>query len=107
MARGAWPPQRRRRLSVGQHHDHLSGGRVTVRPIGAGYHDELTPCTYQSEASWYGSQQFRFLVFGGTGYGGVNAAGATATWGPPAHTYSVGTYKVLVWPTPITVGRGS
>jgi hypothetical protein len=52
---------------------------------------------YQSCAGWYADQHFQFLVYQMPPYEGVDSASASKTWGPPAHTYVVGDYRVLVW----------
>jgi hypothetical protein len=58
---------------------------------------------YQSAASWYAGQHFRFLVCRTPTDEGVDGAAAAKTWGRPAHTYVVGTYRVLVWSVSFSV----
>lgn len=80
-----------------------SSGAVTVRPVWAERGGTLGREMYQSSASWYASQHFQFLVYGMPPYDGVDAISATRTWGRPAHTYVLGSYRVLVWPHDVGV----
>jgi hypothetical protein len=74
-----------------------SRGVVTVRPVLADPDGELGRYMKLSSADWYAGQHFQFLVYETPVYQGVDSASATKTWGPPAHTYVVGGYHVLVW----------
>ena len=56
-----------------------------------------------SPDTWYAGQQFQFLVYETPVYQGVDSVSAAKTWGPPAHTYIVGDYHVLVWTTAFSV----
>lgn len=81
-----------------------SEGKVTIRPVVTGKQD--TPRRYlkQSDEAWYSNQRFQFFVYNtALPWGSDNTASATKTWGTPQHTYSVGPYRVLVWPRPLTV----
>ncbi len=81
-----------------------SRGLVTVRPVQATAGNVLVPYPRESETSWYVEQQFQFLVFNASSiWISVDSSSAAATWGTPAHTYAVGTYRVLVWSHPISV----
>ena len=74
-----------------------SRGTVTVRPVIANQEGKLGRYMKLSSANWYAGQQFQFLVYETPIYQGVDSVSATKTWGPPAHTYVVGDYHVLVW----------
>ena len=78
---------------------------VTVRPVIADPNRSYRVVRYQrqSSAAWYTGQPFQFLVYNIAQADGVNAQVAAATWGPIAHTYDVGTYRVLVWSHPLPV----
>jgi hypothetical protein len=79
-----------------------SGDRVQIRtvPVSGG---RLTRSAYEAKAQWYDPERntanFVVLSPGGTrGYPGFTAEQAVlATFGPPARTYHVGIYTVLVW----------
>ena len=75
----------------------------TVRPVWANQEGKLGRYMKLSSASWYAGQQFQFLVYQTPVYQGVDSASATRTWGPPAHTYVVGGYHVLVWSNTFSV----
>lgn len=79
-------------------------GVVTVRPVIATPTGQVLRYQRQSAASWYSDQSFRFLVYNaGRPWGGVDEISATSTFGPAAHIYVVGTYRVLVWDHSLTV----
>jgi hypothetical protein len=81
-----------------------SRGRVAVRPVVA---DAGTLVRYgkQSESAWYADRAFSFYVYDSAFiWNGDDRAIAVATFGRPAHTYPVGTYRVLVWPRAVHVG---
>ena len=75
-----------------------SDGAVTVRAV----QSSLRPYLWETKGSWYdpASQRATFLVTEtGTGYFNhwQPSASALAALGPPARTYKVGPYTVLVW----------
>jgi hypothetical protein len=78
-----------------------SGGRVRIRavtPSGG----RLAPSLRESDAQWYGAARntanFVVLFPGVAGYPGFTPEqAALATFGPPARTYHVGGYTILVW----------
>jgi hypothetical protein len=79
-----------------------SRGDVTVRPVVAGAGSQIRRYTRESTPAWYAGQHFQFFVYDlAIPWGSDNAATATATWGPPAHVYDVGTFRVLVWHNPL------
>jgi hypothetical protein len=80
-----------------------SGGKVDVRPVVADASGRLVRYARESGASWYGNAQFRFVVFDTAVPYGVSAAAASSTFGTPAETYSIGTYRVLVWAHPFRI----
>ncbi len=77
-----------------------SRGRVQVSPVcGTGRRLALDP--WEINTSWYdpARRYANFLVIGGIGScGNPSEAQAKAVFGPPAQTYQVGEFKVLVWP---------
>jgi hypothetical protein len=75
-----------------------SDGAVTIRAV----QSSLRPYLWETKGSWYdpASQRATFLVTEtGTGYFNhwQPSAAALAALGPPARTYRVGPYTVLVW----------
>jgi hypothetical protein len=80
-----------------------SKGAVTVRPVLADPDGKLGRYMKLSSASWYAGQHFQFLVYETPVYQDVDSVSATKTWGPPAHTYVVGGYHVLVWSAAFSV----
>src|SRR5580692_47024 len=84
-----------------------SDGAVTVRAV----QPSLRPYLWEAKGSWYdaGSQRATFLVTDSQA-GFFNhwepSASALAALGPPARTYHVGPYTVLVWNTNRLAGRG-
>jgi hypothetical protein len=85
-----------------------SNGAVTVRAVWA---DTLRPYPWEAKASWYDPRSNRatFLVTdrqpGFFNYFQPGAA-ALARYGPPARTYQVGPYTVLVWDKNLLDGPG-
>ncbi len=84
-----------------------SSGSVLVRPITPGPPNATGPLARyerQSATDWYRGQHFQFFVYDtARPWHRVNAMSAASSFGTPAHTYAVGTYRVLVWAHPITV----
>jgi hypothetical protein len=78
-------------------------GKVTVRPVTGEPAGKVVRYQRQSSASWYAGQQFGFLLYDTAKPGSFNSLTAAATFGPPAKTYPVGSYRVLVWSHPISV----
>ncbi len=75
-----------------------SDDTVKVRPVVAGPSGRLERYLRQSSGAWYAAQPFTFLVYQPSApWGGVDAQSATATWGRPSGSYTVGSYDVLVW----------
>jgi hypothetical protein len=83
----------------------ITDGNVVIRPVIQRPSDgDLVRYGRNSTQSWYAGQHFQFLVFNGAlPWGGVDAASASRTFGPAAHTYRVGTYYVLTYARPFTV----
>jgi hypothetical protein len=80
-----------------------SQGDVTIRPVVSDNDGTLRRYLKQSAESWY-SKSFQFFVYDtGLPWGSDNTVSATKTWGAPEHTYSVGPYRVLVWPRPLVL----
>ncbi len=76
-----------------------TAGTVTVRPVITTPAGKVVRYDRQSTSSWYSGRTFEFLVYDtARPWGGIQSATATATFGTPAHTYAVGSYRVLVWP---------
>jgi hypothetical protein len=78
-----------------------SGDRIHVRALTA-EGPRLLRYKWNTDAAWYDprSQTANFVVFGPpvVGNPGFSARAAVlATFGPPARTYHVGAYQVLVW----------
>jgi len=85
-----------------------SDGAVAVRAVWA---DTLRPYPWESKASWYDPRSNRatFLVIDSQpGFFSYFQPGpaALAAYGPPAHTYHVGPYTVLVWNRNLLAGPG-
>jgi len=81
-----------------------SSGTVKVRPVVTGPSGQLERYPRQSSGAWYSAQPFTFLVYQPSApWGGVDAQSATATWGHPSESYTVGSYTVLVWHHPFRV----
>jgi hypothetical protein len=79
-----------------------SRGRVTIRPVVSGTGGTIRRYLKESDDSWYAGQRFQFFVYNTVlPWGYDNTISATKTWGPPEHTYAVGTFRVLVWPKPL------
>jgi hypothetical protein len=82
-----------------------TGGTIAVRPV---FYKQGLMIRYhrQSSGIWYTGQTFQFLVYNpAIPWQGVDAANAATAYGPIAHTYDVGTYRVLVWSQPIRVDK--
>jgi hypothetical protein len=76
-----------------------TGDNVEVRPVTLGRSATLQRYTLQSAASWYQGQTFRFFVYdSGDIWQNVTAAAAEKSFGTPAATYDVGSYRVLTYP---------
>jgi hypothetical protein len=78
-----------------------SGDRVQIRLVKVSG-GRLIPGAYESKADWYDPDQntanFVVLTPGATGYPGLTQEQAVlATFGPPARTYHLGSYTILVW----------
>ena len=77
---------------------------VRVRPVIADPAGRLVGYQRQSSSTWYEGKSFQFLVYDTAhSWGNVGLTSASATFGPAARTYVVGTYRVLVWDRPLTV----
>lgn len=84
-----------------------SDAAVAVRPVVATSNGTIVRYQKQSSARWYVGQRFSFLVYDtAVPWGGVNAASARSSFGPPLHRYRVGTYRVLVWARALAVPAG-
>jgi hypothetical protein len=53
--------------------------------------------------SWFEGKSFEFIVFTHDAAGGVNAASAARSFGPPRQAQTVGPYTVLIWSRPFKV----
>jgi hypothetical protein len=78
-------------------------GRVKVRPVTGDSQERVVRYQRQSSAAWYAGQTFDFLLYDTGKPGSFNSATATLTFGAPMRTYSIGTYRVLVWSHAISV----
>jgi hypothetical protein len=78
-------------------------GNVTVRPVSGDPEERIVRYQRQSSSSWYAGQSFEFLVYDSGIPGSFNSVTASLTFGAPKRTYSIGSYKVLVWAHPISV----
>jgi hypothetical protein len=77
-----------------------SHGRVTIRPVIAGPGNRLVPYPRNSQPAWFRAS-YQFFVFEPpTPFGGANESAAVNTFGPPAQTYSIPGYIILVWSAP-------
>jgi hypothetical protein len=79
-----------------------SGNRVQIRQVVVTPGGRLIPSNIESDWAWYNpahnSANFFVLTRGLPGYAGITSKRPVlATFGPPAHTYHVGMYTVLVW----------
>jgi len=80
---------------------------VEVRPVTAPF-GRVVSYTRNSSSTWYKRHTFQFLVYNtALPFGGVDSQSATATFGPPAHIWSVNGYLVMAWSHPITVVSGA
>ncbi len=78
-----------------------SGNRVRIRTVAASG-GRLVPSLREADADWYdparSTASFVVLFGGVAGYPGFTSEQAVlATFGPPARTYHVGQYTILVW----------
>ncbi len=76
-----------------------SGGRIQVSPVCATRHG-FTAEQWESNASWYDPRvrEASFLILGEQAACNYPSAGQTrSAFGPPALSYRVGPYTVLVW----------
>ena len=76
-----------------------SGGRIQVSPVCATKHG-FTAEQWESKASWYDSRlrKASFLILGGQAACNYpTVAQARSAFGPPAGSYQVGPYTVLIW----------
>jgi hypothetical protein len=77
---------------------------VVVRPVITDGHNRIIRDDRQSDVSWYANRPFEFLVYNTVGPGsGVDLQSASATFGRPARTYIVGTYRLLEWDHPVRI----
>jgi hypothetical protein len=82
----------------------VTDGRVLVRPVIPALNGSLVRYGRQTDAAWYVGTRFQFLVYDtGREWRNVNSVSASSSFGPPKVTYSVGTYRVLVWPRGVSV----
>jgi hypothetical protein len=78
--------------------------QVEVRPVALGATGTLQRYTLQSAASWYQGQTFQFFVYdSGNIWQNVTASAAEKSFGAPAATYDVGSYRVLTYPNGIHI----
>jgi hypothetical protein len=81
-----------------------TSNKVEVRPVALGSTGTLQRYTLQSAASWYQGQTFRFFVYdSGNVWQNVTASAAEKSFGAPAATYDVGSYRVLTYPRGIHI----
>ncbi len=80
-----------------------TNGKVTVRPVTGDPGERVVRYERQSSAGWYAGQSFDFLLYDTAIPGSFDSVTASLTFGPPLHTYTIGSYKVLVWSHPISV----
>lgn len=81
-----------------------SGGAIAVRPVITGPGHRLARYGRQSDAAWYRDVPFQFLVYDVSHpWRSVNATTAIASFGAPKVAYSVGSYRIIVWPHPVQV----
>ena len=81
-----------------------SSDHVRVRPVITDRTGQLVRFGRQSSADWYQGVGFQFVVYDtARPWRRVGLKTATATFGAPARTYAVGTYRVLVFPHPLHV----
>jgi hypothetical protein len=73
--------------------------QVEVRPIALSATGTLQRYTLQSAASWYQGRPFQFFVYDSENiWQNVTASAAERSFGAPAATYDVGSYRVLTYP---------
>jgi catechol 2,3-dioxygenase-like lactoylglutathione lyase family enzyme len=77
-----------------------SGGHIQVSPVCA-TKGRFTAEKWESKASWYDPRrrEASFLILGGqpAACNDATAAQARSAFGPPARSYQIGPYAVLVW----------
>ena len=77
-----------------------SGGRIQVSPVCA-TKGRFSGEQWESEASWYDPRrrEASFLILGGqaAACNSATAGQARSAFGPPARSYQVGPYTVLIW----------
>jgi hypothetical protein len=78
-------------------------GAVTVRPITSNPDGRIVRYERQSSADWYAGKSFQFLVYNTALPHNVDTLSAEATFGPALRIFSVGPFRVLVWPHPVSV----
>jgi len=74
-----------------------SKGDLIVRPVSASAGGALQQMTTLSSPEWYNGQEWQFLVYTKPFIDNVDLDAALRTWGPPARTYLVGPYHVVIW----------
>lgn len=75
-----------------------SDDRVVVRPVAATPTGTIVRFNRQSAAGWYANTPFQFFVYDTSRpWRGVDETSARKTFGTPVNTYTVGTYRILVW----------
>jgi hypothetical protein len=81
-----------------------TSNKVEVRPVALGSTGTLQRYTLQSAAWWYQGQTFRFFVYdSGNVWQNVTGSAAEKSFGAPAATYDVGSYRVLTYPRGIHI----
>ena len=85
-----------------------SHGRVQVSPV-CGNARRFTREQWETKDSWYDPARHtaNFLVIGGAAFcNDATTAQARSVFGPPARTYHVAGYTVLVWPKNLLANLG-
>jgi hypothetical protein len=81
-----------------------SGGRVVIRPVATDASGQIARFSRQSTADWYRGVRFQFLAYDTSQpWYSVNQTTAESQFGQPSTTYQVGTFRVLVWNSGITI----
>ncbi|HUY05737.1 MAG TPA: hypothetical protein VMU99_00555 [Acidimicrobiales bacterium] len=82
-----------------------SGERVVIRPVITNRKRIVVRYGRQSDASWYGGTRFQFLVYNVKHpWRRINATTAITTFGRPKAAYGVGSFRIIVWPHPLSIG---